>query len=596
MFSTGSSANRVPIQDRLDSIGRRLAVGIGILILSGCTVLPFKQVTSLSPSIKGDAIAYNDTFGYSADRILLSNVIRSKNHEPLNLSQLSSLSGSLSLQGTAGFTIPWGPSATPGQNSAMPSIQGSTSPTYSMTPLNTQGFMLNILQPVSAAYVLNRWQAGLSREMLLLLFVKEIDLPSPQPSSDVTTPLTDPKANPPSAPTAKAPPSSPDNTDRYINDPDDPGRFAKFLALLKDLVAANAELKSFDILDPVGPTFNLLAGQTSSTSSGSTTAGTTTATSTNADSTGFSEITSANDGQYHVGNIKNVGKDATGAAGVGGQLYRVYSGQVAVCVNPDLFKNYKVPMIDNKDRSNGAGTTVPRTSTDASQALGRVIVQGVHFYSMNVSGMQPSTTTGQGAGKTGSASASAGAPTGGSASQALTAALQASRVSAVVDSDGCKSDEIVLDPTDEHGFADNSAKFIHVQWRSVSEIFDYLGAMLRMNEQLNATQPSVTYDKTVTKDANGDFDFAVTPDYSIQGTVKGKPETLFSIHQRSVLGGPVSVSDGFAVYGVNDMPASDVRRDNTLTTLSMLNTLVDLSSQATTGPSSSQPLRLLPIP
>ena len=131
------------------------------LTLSACSWGPIQALTSLSPAVQADTLAYNDAVGGASDQYY-----RAKYLEPLSLSQLSSVSGTLSLSGTAGFTLPFGVAGSMGgnkvlgQNQAMPSVTGSTQPIYALSPLNTQGFTLQILQPVSTAFILNRWQAG----------------------------------------------------------------------------------------------------------------------------------------------------------------------------------------------------------------------------------------------------------------------------------------------------------------------------------------------------------------------------------------------------------------------------------------------------
>jgi hypothetical protein len=228
------------------------------LTLSACSWGPIEAVTSLSPAVQADTLGYNDAVGAASDRILLSNIIRAKYLDPLNLSQLSSLSGTLSLSGSLGFTIPWGNSGMMGQNSAMPSVTGSTQPIYAVTPLNTQGFTIQILQPVSTGYILNRWQAGIPRELLLYLFAKEIDFPELNGDTVVSAKV-------------------------YINDPDNEPHFKAFQNLINALMASGAELKAIDVLDPVGPTFSLYANA---------------ATKTNIDQNGSNLIIGNNDGQY----------------------------------------------------------------------------------------------------------------------------------------------------------------------------------------------------------------------------------------------------------------------------------------------------------
>jgi len=570
-----------------------------VAALAGCSWAPLKYGTSLSPAVQADTVAYNDAVGDAADQILLTNIVRAMYQEPLNLSQLSSISGALSFQGTLGFTLPWGTGAMGGnpvkaQNQATPSIMASTTPTYSLTPLNTQAFMLSILQPVSAAYVLNRWQAGLSREMLLRLFVKEIDFPNAL---------------------------RPGEPDRYINDPDDDSRLKAFNDLVDHMVASHVQLKAFDVMDPVGPPFSLYASTPTTTAGPSTKSSPTT----DADSTGFGLISGSNDGQYHVGNKSGTvdapdgstltvnGKTSPAQVKItnGGQLYRVYAGQVELCVDAAKFKSLtKYDVLDpdtqqlvaklEMDNAGRPSTEIEikiATDTKVAEAgekhLGKVIVSPV-WLSMTQSGAQlmgaPSATPAAKAGP-----AAAGNPAGGGTGQAVTAALQAGRISAMVASIGCKPDELILPISEEEEFAKASESFVHVQWRSVSEIFEYLGGVLRYASRSGSPITVTTArDDTVQPPPVG------TQSPLPQGAEAPKDKTpkplptLFQIARNGP--GRLSVSHNGAMYAVADIDPKNPKSDYTMTTLSILNVLVDLSAQPTVAPSSSQPLRLLPLP
>jgi hypothetical protein len=557
----------------------RIIVVLALGFSSSCSLPPIENATSLSPAVKADTLGYNNAIGEVADQILLTNVLRSRDLEPLNLSQLSSISGSLSLQGSAGFSIPWGIGlggvtlSSAGQRLATPSISGSTSPTYTLTPLNTQAFTLSILQPVSASYVLNRWQAGVPRELLLYLFAKEVDLPALDKETGAM------------------------GTKRYINDPDNPGHFAAFQNLISDWIKnGHAELKAVDVLDPVGPAFSLYASTSESTSSQAKDGGTphptptptpTPATTTknniktNADSNGFGLITSSNDGQYHVGN-EEVGMDipddgsrspAEGAADGGkapkpvqmhgGQLYRVYAGQVELCVESAHL---------------AADSAAYPSEKEALSPL-----KMVH-------GPGGGSTQPQAAQATPGGPSHSGSPPTSSATPAamLTAALQAGRVSAVVDAASARGDQVVLTWKTEEDFESASARFVHIQWRSVAEIFDYLGAILRYNER-HPDHP---------------FQFTPVPDGSVRSDspaeadpIKPSSSILFAVH-RNLVNAPAEHLFLFyngRPYYVDDVDASAPTADFTKPILSMLSTLVDYSSQSAGG-SSSTPIRLQPIP
>ena len=569
------------------SVPKLIFLGLILFGIEACSWRPIEALTSLSPAVGAGTLGYNDAVGDAADRILLTNILRARDREPLNLSQLSSVSGTISLSGTAGFTLPFGPAGSMGSNkvlgqdSAMPSVTGTTTPTYTVTPLNTQAFTLSILQPVSSAYILNRWQAGVSRELLLLLFVKEIDFP--ETAGDTSGPS------------------------RYINDPDNKAGFLAFSSLVHSIIVTNnAELKAFDVLDPIGPSFTLRASDTASdTKVGDT--------STLADQTGFGLITNANDGQYHVGNIiAKGGPKADQPISKGGQLYRVYAGQVALCVSGKIL-TAQPPEINPPTQAPAAPAP---TTNKPSQAVGMLLRQSA--LSEALLAPAPGSSSMNGSATKGAAGTSPSTG-GGASTQAMTAALQAGRVSAIVSADGCISDEIVLNPSDEGTFQNTSQSFIHIQWRSVSEVFEYLGAILRYNERHPqspepstepsscSTTPSTTGSSTPTpstpplaalpENLSSPFQFPACGDPSVVKihafeTEPQPPSILFAVYQGII--GDLSVRHNGNLYEIADNNAKSPNTDYTRTILSMLGTLVNYSAQPSV--STTTPLRLLPIP
>jgi hypothetical protein len=570
---------------RRGGIGQRAArsskwaiISLASLNLAACSLWPLQQVTSLSPAVRADTVGYNNAAGDASDRILLTNVLRAKDLAPLDLGQLSSISGTLSLQGSLAFTLPFGHGLMGGnpmdaQNVVNPGVMGSTTPTYTFTPLNTQGFILSILQPVSASYVLTRWQAGVSRELLLMLFVKEIDFPLLSKDKDKITGK-----------------NKVTGTKRYINDPDNLERLTAFQNLVGTLLYAGAELKAIDILDPIGPPFSLYASVSKTDADKK---GTTTSPETLSDQNGFSLITGSNDGQYHVGNADQEADAAKFQKEIrnGGQLYRVYSGQVELCA--DSTKMVKV------------GYSIPELTNDvlADNGLFNKAAAGGPFMSL------PTGPTGSGGGATAGSGASGGAhgasgqPTPGAGSgSALTAALQAGRVSALVSSEGCYPDEYVLDSVTEDRFQEASERFVHIQWRSVSEIFDYLGAVLRYQAnpknklplRLVWTNESVQ-DSTI-QYAQNLFDMP-PPEGAAErqqhGSESMSSSILFAVYPDWL--SDISASYDGESFAPKKVDPKDPTADYTMPILSMLSTLVDYASQPGTI-STSAPLRLLPIP
>lgn len=217
-------------------------------------------------------------------------------------------------------------------------------------------------------------------------------------------------------------------------------------------MAAGAELKAIDVLDPVGPPFSLYASvtktiNTQADAAKGTPAQTTTTSSlqTNVDQSAFSLITGSNDGQYHVGNAdgEKVSK--------GGQLYRVYSGQVQLCADAKKMKEsgYIIPEI---------APSLPsvkglQRNVQAEQVRAVAAMQSARPAAAAANAV--GTPSPQAGGGSKGAGAAGGAPSStGSSTQGMTAALQAGRVSALVNADGCQADEVVLKKFTEQEFAD----------------------------------------------------------------------------------------------------------------------------------------------
>jgi len=193
----------------------------------------------------------------------------------------------------------------------------------------------------------------------------------------------------------------------------------------------------------------------------------------------------------------------------------------------------------------------------------------------------------------------------------MTAALQAGRVSAIVDAGGCNTDQIVLTKFSERDFETVSQNFIHIQWRSVSEVFDYLGAILRYNERgpriesstpssCPSTTPSPTTPSQNPLDVNlrSPFQFLVCPDSSVQrvsipnDNALSRPAILFATYQ-DIVGG-LAVKHNGKIFIIPDQNPQYTGTDYTRTILTMVSSLVNYAAQPTV--STTAPLRLLPIP
>jgi hypothetical protein len=455
-------------------------------------------------------------------------------------------------------------------------------------------------------------------------------------------------------------------TIRYINDPDNAGHFDAYRNLVDALIKAHAELKAVDVLDPVGPAFTLYASPSAANPSSTETDTKTTDTQVkpddnapgnkdpkdpkvadakistetnsfekdikllpplvpsrpdlkspiNADSIAFNLVTTANDGQYHVGNefinaggrvvpiVKGVSQFSSAYLNAG-QLYRVYAGQIELCVNTSILRNlhYSIPDLTGSDASDGSvspsstADAAPKPDKNELQVANAVKSAAVtSLYSSSLGSGSGNSSSSGGAGKGASGSGSGGSQSS-SSSQALTAALQAGRISAVVGTEGSVPDELVLPPASEEGFQKESQGFVHIQWRSVSEIFEYLGAILRYNDRERTFRFPINQDPTV-----ADEKYGMTAEQRyVDGTagtdmvVPADPPSavLFAVNMDGT--GHLSTNYNGQTFTVHDANLNRIDADYTKPILSMLSTLVDYSSQSGSV-STSTPVRLQPIP
>ncbi len=104
---------------------------------------------------------------------LVPNVLNARDHAPLVFTWLQSYAGSLSLQGQVGGSQTF----TEGTALALsPQINGTSSPSFTVSALTGAGPALVLMQPISPSFVANKWNAH-DHELLLSLFVKTIQLP-----------------------------------------------------------------------------------------------------------------------------------------------------------------------------------------------------------------------------------------------------------------------------------------------------------------------------------------------------------------------------------------------------------------------------------
>lgn len=273
--------------------------------------------------------------------------------------------------------------------------------------------------------------------------------------------------------------------------------------------SGDVDMKAITVLDPLGNPIPF--GQTITV--GTFTPGiplpdgvtTPPATSVGSDYQIISTINGLSDGQLHVDNttcptyfdtLCNPSKSSVTSFV---QFYKEYIGQVELCIatNGDsVFDGYPIARV-SQEESNAEQAVAKAQNSKATrntknlkaiirefalrQRAGRTIT-GLQTLAKPVSATVnqtpaapslPSTSTGGGGGAGVANSGAAGAM------PQVTLSLQPGRISAMIDRNVCETDQIVLSPETEVAYRDTTREFTHIEWRSIAEVIQYLGALVR---------------------------------------------------------------------------------------------------------------------
>jgi hypothetical protein len=559
--------------------------GVG-LVLVGCANL----IPSLAPGVHDNAVAYDAAISDINDRVLLANILRARDFVPLNITELSTITGTLSESASLGLSVPFGGNygSTP-RGTVTPSVQMGAAPTFSMAALNTRGFTLNIIQPISPVYIASKWNGGISRELLLLLFVKDIQF-----ADSFAASLEDCAAKPEGNAMSASGKALIACHHKFINNPDSPSEERAFKAVVESMLPS-VGIKAMTILEPVGPAFPFLPRAASADDKAQHPLD------------AYALATHLGDGQYHVGNHDQVHGE--------GQLYRVYANQVAVCatdpvktidgtfyiypVGADVanakhaestkteapgvpfaadwekrlegFKSQCLAGGHPADRACKAATDLmdrPKTAPGASAFGSYALVMSA------IGGGATQVSETQNAGRAGS---NAGA--GGNAMPAVSASLQENRVGAFLRADDCYADQAVQEPTTETDFRRYTETLGHIEWRSVAEVFQYLGAVLRRDSGIT---------------------WLVKQEHEIVGSADGVvPETMFALRRADTADGKQAklkidyAGENLAIGSGKLNTPSELVNDESLLVLSLLSELVNSAKISSDIPVTQQ-LQVLP--
>jgi hypothetical protein len=154
------------------AVARWLAAALVLVVLASCGV---------ADQLSGHTLEYNAQAELIKDQNLLVNIVRAAYRRPLQFTDLSSITGNVSVSGTAAFALPFWGSRGGGQRlfEATPSITATNSPIYTVSVLNTKEFYNGILTPISIQSLSYYLHIGFPKLLLLTLLISEIEYGKP---------------------------------------------------------------------------------------------------------------------------------------------------------------------------------------------------------------------------------------------------------------------------------------------------------------------------------------------------------------------------------------------------------------------------------
>lgn len=149
---------------RRSTVTRALAIAVPLLLLGAC---------NFEANIKTDALAYNDVVEDTVDKLLVINILRSRDHAPLHFGTIPNIHEGFQSAGGFTTTTPFGP-LLPKATTAVDSfgLNGSvqTTPSFDMNTLDTKDFITGISNPIDPKYAKYWLDRGLDPRIVLLLF------------------------------------------------------------------------------------------------------------------------------------------------------------------------------------------------------------------------------------------------------------------------------------------------------------------------------------------------------------------------------------------------------------------------------------------
>jgi hypothetical protein len=145
-------------------LGEYLVAMVMVTVMSSC---------SIADRFADHSVEYNLQAETIKNQNLLNNIIRSAYRKPLQFTDITAITGQVSVSGTAAFTIPFGG---PRSNFIFfPDVTLADSPIFTTSVLNTQEFYNGILSPIKTQMISYYLSEAFPSRVLLPLLVSEIE-------------------------------------------------------------------------------------------------------------------------------------------------------------------------------------------------------------------------------------------------------------------------------------------------------------------------------------------------------------------------------------------------------------------------------------
>lgn len=155
---------------------------------AACLVATMLSGCALTDDFDRRATSYNYYASDAKSATVLLNIVRAAHAQPLQFSDVTTMSGTSSASASLSSNIPVAisPATATKTTTLSPSASLSGSTTFNVTNLNNQEFYYGLQSPISVQLVANYLKAGINPHILLPLLVSELEVRNDQSISRLT--------------------------------------------------------------------------------------------------------------------------------------------------------------------------------------------------------------------------------------------------------------------------------------------------------------------------------------------------------------------------------------------------------------------------